>query len=108
MSDYLNQDVKLRAELIGGQLCFSVAGKEDFKVISHADGHTEFAFLASLDNIEEIALFLLHRVKDMKKYEKKMEKAKKRKEGVKDESGSVLARGRKSGGSEKADQHCSD
>jgi len=100
---YWEQDVKLRVEIIGERLCFSTGGWDDLQIIPNRDGHIEVAFLTNLDNMTEIAKKILRRIKEVKKYNEK-----RRKEGVKDESGQVLARGRKSRGSEKANKHCPD
>ena len=87
MGNYYEQDYKLRATILGGQLCFSVGSREDFKVLYDADGRVEVAFLTSLDNIVDICKTLNWLVKAMKKSEKK--------KGVNDEGKPVLTRSSK-------------
>ena len=103
MSNYYEQDYRLRATILGGQLCFSVGSREDFKVLYDADGRVEVAFLTSLDNILAICKRLTWEVKAMKKGEKK-----KAKKGVDDEGRPVLTSSSKGRRVKKATQHCSN
>jgi transposase len=76
MSNYNDSEVMLRTELLGDKLCFSVAGKDDFELYHCSDGHTEIAFLTTLDNVEMIALKLIQRVKEVREYKLRKEKEK--------------------------------
>ncbi len=72
--DYWEQDAKLRAEVIFDNLCFSVPGRDDLKILPSEDGHVEIAFFTNLDVMEEVALVILERVRASRRAKAKKEK----------------------------------
>jgi len=70
---YWDQDYRLRTNVIGDQLCFSIGSREDFKVFYHEDGHVEVAFLTNRENIRDMCKRLVWMTREPRKKMKKGE-----------------------------------